>query len=215
MDEKYVKAIERIYGSLDKVTCIDQTEMISKLEQELETVEEKRDNIMHNFSEMLSKHVEVKGKLRHYNKKYNITETYKDVHLTGMNYIRRGMFLNIIPLLSYIVNSEADKIQLVPGHMINTGSTRYRVFLYKGVKCVKCGIEGKFLALEKDVKNKDSIFHLNLYALDKYGREVMMTQDHIIPRSKGGPDDLDNLQPMCIHCNRDKADSLESEISKN
>lgn len=33
--------------------------------------------------------------------------------------------------------------------------------------------------------------------------------DHIIPQSKGGTDDLWNLQAMCYHCNRSKQDSLK------
>ena len=32
--------------------------------------------------------------------------------------------------------------------------------------------------------------------------------DHIIPQSKGGTDDLWNLQCMCKHCNRSKQDKL-------
>lgn len=32
--------------------------------------------------------------------------------------------------------------------------------------------------------------------------------DHIIPRHKGGPDAVWNLQAMCKHCNRSKQDSL-------
>lgn len=35
-----------------------------------------------------------------------------------------------------------------------------------------------------------------------------MTQDHIIPRSKGGSSDLINLQPMCEKCNVKKSDAL-------
>lgn len=211
MEENYIKAIERIYGDLNKVETIDQVEMISKLEELLEKSETKRDNLMDNITQLLVKHKEVKAKLRHYNKKYNITETHKDVHITEMNYLRRGMYLDILPLLYSIVNCGKDKFMMPNGNIINTGSTRYKVFLNKGIKCVNCGIEGKFLALEKDVKNTDSIFHLNLYALDKHGKEVMMTQDHIIPKSKGGSDDLDNLQPMCIICNRNKADSMEGD----
>lgn len=30
--------------------------------------------------------------------------------------------------------------------------------------------------------------------------------DHIVPRNKGGTDELWNLQPMCRHCNRSKSD---------
>lgn len=32
--------------------------------------------------------------------------------------------------------------------------------------------------------------------------------DHIVPRNKGGTDELWNLQAMCKHCNRSKQDSL-------
>ena len=32
--------------------------------------------------------------------------------------------------------------------------------------------------------------------------------DHIIPQSRGGRDNRDNLQCMCRHCNRSKRDSV-------
>ncbi len=37
---------------------------------------------------------------------------------------------------------------------------------------------------------------------------VILTIDHIIPRSKGGSNALSNLQTMCRDCNRDKGDKL-------
>lgn len=56
---------------------------------------------------------------------------------------------------------------------------------------------------------KDKSFHLNLYAIDENGKEVLMTKDHIIPKSKGGADDISNYQTMCERCNEAKGNRLE------
>lgn len=93
------------------------------------------------------------------------------------------------------------------GDLIKGNSQRYQTFFTKGCKCVNCGIEGKYFAKEKHLKDKS--FHLNLYAIDKNGDEVLMTKDHIIPKSKGGIDDLSNYQTMCERCNKEKGNELE------
>lgn len=74
-------------------------------------------------------------------------------------------------------------------------------------KCVVCGIEGKYFAKEKFADQ--STYHLNLYAVDDNGDEILMTKDHIIPRSKGGIDDISNYQTMCKLCNEAKGNKLE------
>lgn len=34
------------------------------------------------------------------------------------------------------------------------------------------------------------------------------TVDHVIPRSRGGPDSLENCRPACHRCNQDKGDGM-------
>ena len=93
------------------------------------------------------------------------------------------------------------------GDLIKGNSQRYQTFFTKGCKCVKCGIEGKFFAKERFPENK--VYHLNLYAIDQDGNEVLMTKDHIIPKSKGGSSNISNYQTMCTICNRNKGNHLE------
>jgi len=107
-------------------------------------------------------------------------------------------------------------IKRFAGHKISLSRLRYRMFALKGTRCVKCGIEGTFLALErhKDAKEKgkEKKYHFNVYAIDSNGEEVMLTVDHIKPRSKGGTNKMKNLQPMCESCNVEKADSIQPQL---
>jgi len=87
------------------------------------------------------------------------------------------------------------------GYVLNT--KRAKVFHKKGTVCVNCGVEGKFFALEKD---KGGGIHLDLYGyIDE--EEVLITIDHIVPKSKGGVNTIINFQTMCKLCNEMKADS--------
>ena len=90
------------------------------------------------------------------------------------------------------------------------GVHRYQMFALKGTDCVKCGLVGKFFALERNESNNSPKFHFNLYGIDDYDNEVMITKDHIIPRAKGGKNVLSNYQPLCFKCNQYKADHVES-----
>lgn len=96
--------------------------------------------------------------------------------------------------------------------MFNVGSTRLMTFYQSGTKCKMCGLEGKFYSLDnRDGSDKK---HLNLVGVNDDGEEVLLTSDHIIPKSKGGSDDISNRQTLCSCCNELKADKLEEELDK-
>jgi len=79
---------------------------------------------------------------------------------------------------------------------------RAKIFYKKGLICVNCGVKGYFFALEED---KGGGQHLDLYGyIDN--EEVLITVDHIIPKSCGGRNILINYQVMCKICNELKAD---------
>jgi len=94
------------------------------------------------------------------------------------------------------------------GYVVKMNSLRYQVFL-KGRVCASCGIEGSVFLLQQALDALPHRAHFNLYARDKDGLLVLMTKDHIKPRSKGGSHALSNLQPMCSPCNVAKGNSEE------
>lgn len=92
------------------------------------------------------------------------------------------------------------------GDLIKMNSDRYNLFKEKGIQCVNCGLNGIYFAKEKHKKDKS--YHFNLYGVNEDGREIMITKDHIVPKSKGGENTLENYQTMCFDCNAKKADKI-------
>lgn len=60
-----------------------------------------------------------------------------------------------------------------------SGSKRYTVISKSAGRCVACGVSS---------------------------RKVPLDVDHIMPKSRGGTDDISNLQALCYECNRQKRD---------
>lgn len=83
---------------------------------------------------------------------------------------------------------------------------RLQVFYHKGCKCVECGIEATQIGLGEG-RGKKSGLHWDLYTDDFYP----LTVDHIIPKSRGGGEELENKQPMCYRCNQRKGSRLPGE----
>jgi diadenosine tetraphosphate (Ap4A) HIT family hydrolase len=66
-----------------------------------------------------------------------------------------------------------------------SGSVRYQVLTQAKGRCELCGIPAEQKALDVD---------------------------HIVPRNKGGSDDISNLQALCYSCNRMKRDSDDTDF---
>ena len=87
------------------------------------------------------------------------------------------------------------------------GLARMRVFAVHGCKCSKCGLEGTTVLRTQD---RGGGLHIDLYGV-KDGRYVLMNRDHILPASKGGPNHLWNLRPMCEPCNSKRGNVYTDE----
>jgi 5-methylcytosine-specific restriction endonuclease McrA len=142
-------------------------------------------------------------------------------------YERQGIF-NREEVLPYI-GSERE----FNGDVLNLESSRYHLIKLSQT-CVTCGIEGLYFAKERSIKRHTKFlsggikvvtfslprrkgefpsWHLNLYALREDGTEVMMTKDHIVPASRGGPDKMWNFQMMCFLCNGRKGCTIPLAMS--
>jgi 5-methylcytosine-specific restriction endonuclease McrA len=118
-------------------------------------------------------------------------------------YERKGVY----PLAA--VHDRLEQDADFDGDVIPLISDRYHLFAANPC-CVVCGIKGEFYAKERSAQRKggrwvavdpDSKFHLNLYAVGSNGKEVLMTKDHVLPKSQGGKNHLTNYQTMCSPCN--------------
>lgn len=148
----------------------------------------------------------------------------KDVVAFGFHgaYQRAGLY-DLEEVLPYI----GPHLKDYDGHLIDMESARYRLF-DRELVCVTCGVIGSFFAKERSAKKVKvcekypegrkpclgNDWHFNLYGFRRDGVQVMMTKDHIIPKSKGGPNDQSNYQTMCSPCNGNKRDKMPVGVTK-
>jgi len=130
-------------------------------------------------------------------------------------FVRVGVF-PIEDVLPFVVDPPHDKrdkstrreyVSDKGTYMVKMHSLRLRTFA-KSTVCSCCGLKGSFFALEQTKHEEPP--HLNLYAINADGQEVLMTKDHIVPMSRGGADCLSNLQTMCKPCNECKGNNEDN-----
>ena len=96
------------------------------------------------------------------------------------------------------------KLNIFNDFKLRNPEDRYDCFIKSGFDCKSCGKIGVIFAIEL-INSKSFFGHtINLYSEDG----SFFTKDHIIPKSRGGRDTLDNYQTMCWPCNAKKGSFL-------
>lgn len=138
----------------------------------------------------------------------------------------------ILPLIGL----DKPSIRLL-GMWVRANSTRLECFR-RNQTCCSCGVRGTLFLLQQHVTGvthrtncfidncdlcylyphkqiQGDVPHLNFYHLGKRGGLTLMTQDHIMPRSRGGSNKMDNLQTMCCNCNNRKGNTIPRHLRKD
>jgi hypothetical protein len=105
------------------------------------------------------------------------------------------------------------------GQIVGVSSIRLQTFAIHGTTCKCCGMEGAHFAIERNLTDEknNAPYHLNLYGINSSGEEVLFTHDHILARSLGGKNGIENTQTMCCFCNWTKGaeEQILAEKRKN
>lgn len=111
-----------------------------------------------------------------------------------------------------ILSLECKHDRLVRGRRINrpSGWNLFSRMEGQAIKCWCCGVEADRWVATKGPSDLVGHPDLNLYASGPDG-VVLMTRDHIIPKSLGGVDDWRNMRPGCSFCNERRGNEVNLE----
>lgn len=87
------------------------------------------------------------------------------------------------------------------------GHRRLETFIQKGCSCAHPGCDKVGTRLVLCIDHGGGL-HWDVYT----DEGIMMTVDHINPKSKGGKDEIENYQPMCHNHNMKKGNKVPSTI---
>ncbi len=125
-----------------------------------------------------------------------------------------NIYFNEIPLQEGfdILKLEGKHDRLVRGRRINrpSGWNLFSRMEGQPIKCWCCGVEADRWIATKGPNDLVGNPDLNLYAASSSG-VVLMTRDHIIPKSLGGVDDWRNMRPGCSVCNEQRGNEVDAK----
>lgn len=129
-------------------------------------------------------------RLRHHNV---VTKVGKEYFLDGFEQLSQSQIQSLKDAcdkrLEEYISKRGERIwkhrKLSSGYI--SGSLKYEVLKRAKTRCESCGVSNDLKALEVD---------------------------HIVPRNKGGSDDLSNLQALCYSCNAMKRDKDDTHFAK-
>lgn len=82
--------------------------------------------------------------------------------------------------------------------------------------CSECGVTGNvWVVLKNNDEKTMEIPSLHLFHKTHNNKYVLMTKDHLVPRSLGGKDSRTNYQTMCTLCNRKKDKLLPEKLPED
>lgn len=113
---------------------------------------------------------------------------------------------------------QRTKAHLSSGHDVGVVSLRMRTFgraasNKSGIHCKVCGLKAQYFAVEGFKGSLLPSIHANLYGMSG-DKEVLFTHDHVIPKSRGGADNLNNSQVMCQPCNSRKGSRSDRKFKQ-
>jgi hypothetical protein len=131
-------------------------------------------------------------------------------------------------VLPFVGKKGTSKREYTVGEQVfNLRMTSLRLRTFKACrKCVICGLQGSTMLLEQFEMHGSP--HFNLYGdgvpstlfashaptVEK-SNLILFTKDHILPKSSGGKDVIQNMQTMCVVCNQlKKNSSLNNKLLK-
>lgn len=108
-----------------------------------------------------------------------------------------------------------QSLRISEGRAVKVNGRRFSVanlksFAMHGCKCVRCGREANRLLAWED---NGGGLHVDLFHRNSNGNLILMNRDHIIPKSKKGPNTEWNYQTMCVKCNCKKGNA-ESDADR-